>query len=96
MHAKLYEVWFSTGTGTHIGPRFKLLEDAIRFVNAHTGDASYAIRAPGGEWALVERRHADVEACGRPAVGREPYVSDPERTKTRPRIARGTGSPSSR
>lgn len=83
MRAKLYEVWFSTGSGTHIGPRFRLLEDAIRFVKAHTGEASYAIRSPGGEWGVIERRRALDSFDGAQA-------------RTGPRLARGTGSPSSR
>ncbi|MCX5744800.1 MAG: hypothetical protein NT062_20120 [Proteobacteria bacterium] len=57
-HAHLYEVWFSQGTGLHVGPKFKLLEDALRYVAAHHDEASFAIRAPDRTWELIERRHA--------------------------------------
>lgn len=58
MRTALYEVWFSTGEGTHKGPRFKRIEDARRYVFSHLQEASFAIRNPAGEWELVEARHA--------------------------------------
>lgn len=56
MQAALYEVWWSAGNGTHIGPRFKHLDDAIRYVHDHEGEASHAIRGPSGRWEFVEKR----------------------------------------
>ena len=57
MRTRLYEVWLSSGTGLHVGPKFKLLQDAVRYVESHAAEASYAVRAPNGTWELIERRH---------------------------------------
>ncbi len=49
----LYEVWFSTGNGLHLGPRFRLGNDAERYVQQHLGEASFAVRAPDGHWTIL-------------------------------------------
>jgi hypothetical protein len=46
----MYEVWFSKGEGTEAGPRFHRLEDALRYVEEHAGEATFAIRGPVGFW----------------------------------------------
>lgn len=46
----MFEVWWSQGDGTHRGPRFRRLDDAIRYVEARGDDASYAIKGPVGFW----------------------------------------------
>jgi len=46
----MYEVWASTGHGTHVEARFRLLADAVRHVRDHAGEASFAIRQPDGTW----------------------------------------------
>ena len=51
----MYEIWWSKGFGTHTGPRFRKLEDALRYVHDHAGEASYAIRHPEGHWCKVDR-----------------------------------------
>jgi hypothetical protein len=53
----LYEVWISRGTGTTVGPRFRRLDDARRYVRDHHGEASFAIRTPDDRW---EVEHRDV------------------------------------
>ncbi len=58
MRTHLYEVWLSSGRGIHVGPKFKLLQDAVRYVQTHAAEASHAVRAPDGSWKLIERRHA--------------------------------------
>jgi len=50
-----YEVWWSKGRGTHTGPRFGKLEDALRYVHHHAGEASFAIRNPQGRWYKWDR-----------------------------------------
>jgi len=57
MRTSLYEVWFSSGRGIHVGPRFKLLQDALRYVETHASEASHAVRGPDGSWKLIEPRH---------------------------------------
>lgn len=46
----MYEVWWSCGRGTQCGPRFRLLDDALRYVAEHAAEASFAIRRPDGTW----------------------------------------------
>jgi hypothetical protein len=58
LHAKLYEVWFSRGSGFQVGPKFRLFEDARRYVEDHVRDASYAVRNPDGRWEMIVRRQA--------------------------------------
>lgn len=41
---EMYEVWWSMGNGTHSGPRFSNLNDAIRYVSEHWGEATFAIK----------------------------------------------------
>jgi hypothetical protein len=53
-HGGLFEVWLSRGTGLEPGPRFRLLDDARRYVACHV-DASYAIRSPDGHWETFDR-----------------------------------------
>lgn len=65
MKTELYEVWFSSGHGIHLGPRFRFIEDAVRYVYNHLQEASFAIRNPAGEWELVKRRHAPVRTAHR-------------------------------
>jgi len=55
MHARLYEVWFSRGNGFSNGPKFRLLDDARRYVVAHLPEASFAIRNPDGHWETFKR-----------------------------------------
>jgi hypothetical protein len=52
----LYEVWCSSGKGTELGPRFRMLGDARRYVDEHRDQASYAIRGPDGKWEFVLHR----------------------------------------
>jgi hypothetical protein len=56
MTAPLYEVWLSHGHGTCVGPKFRYLEDAERYVAEHHAEASYAIKAPDGHWAVIAPR----------------------------------------
>lgn len=52
---QLYEVWFSTGSGIHSGPKFRLERDALRYIEEHAGLASFAIRSPDGHWVARPR-----------------------------------------
>ncbi|MBL0217931.1 MAG: hypothetical protein IPQ07_29135 [Myxococcales bacterium] len=54
----VYEVFVSTGMGIHVGPKFRLLDDARRYVELHAHEASHAVRGPHGDWELVEPRRA--------------------------------------
>ena len=98
MRAQLYEVWYSTGTGTHVGPKFRLLEDAIGYVKSHGDQASYAVRAPTGEWAMIAQRETSRDPVfdGRSAKGTDQFTANLERARTRPWIASGTGAPADR
>jgi len=60
---RLYEVWFSRGTGTISGPKFRSLEDARRYALGHRNEASYAIRNPEGKWEMVLKRQSDRRAA---------------------------------
>lgn len=46
----MYEIWWSKGQGTEIGPKFKSLEDALNYVYSHEGEASFAVRMPDRSW----------------------------------------------
>jgi len=54
-YLSMYEVWWSKGTGTHTGPKFQKLEDALRYIHDHSGEASFAIRNPEGAWCKFDR-----------------------------------------
>lgn len=58
MHNRLYEVWWSRGTGFQAGPRFRVLNDAVRYVAGHIDEASHAIRNPEGKWEMIVSRGA--------------------------------------
>ena len=58
----LYEVWCSRGAGMALGPRFRLLADAKRYVAEHRYGASMAIRAPDGEWDVIAPRARQYSA----------------------------------
>ncbi len=49
-HMPLYEIYWSRGHGTHCGPRFRTLEDALKYVHDHQGRASFSIRKPDDVW----------------------------------------------
>ena len=61
----LYEVWCSRRKGITVGPKFRLLEDARRYVIGHRHEASFAIRNPDGRWELVLSRDHDRHAAMR-------------------------------
>ncbi len=50
----LYEIWYRIGGGKSPGPKFRLLEDALRYVQAHRARTrstrSLTIRCPDGTW----------------------------------------------
>jgi hypothetical protein len=52
----LYQVWLSMGHGLQPGPRFRLLDDAIRYTSNNSRQASFAVRGPGGEWVHIQPR----------------------------------------
>jgi hypothetical protein len=52
----VYEVWCSRGSGMVMGPRFKLLDDAKRYIVEHRYGASMAIRGPDGRWEMIAAR----------------------------------------
>ena len=58
MFAKLYEVWWSNGTGLRPGPKFRLLSDAERYIADHAADASFAVKSPDGRWEVIVARAA--------------------------------------
>lgn len=49
----LFEVWLSSGEGMYPGPKFRLLDDARRYVHEHRREASAAVKAPDGHWAVI-------------------------------------------
>lgn len=58
----LYEVWFSRGTGLVLGPKFRRLDDAKRYVEDHRDLGSMAIRAPNGRWEVIVTRARQPDA----------------------------------
>jgi len=62
----LYEVWMSSGEGMYPGPKFRLLDDARRYVQEHRREASVAVRAPDGHWAVILPRHRMARGTSRP------------------------------
>jgi len=76
MRHQMFEVWLSKGQGLVPGPRFRVLEDAVRHAEENRESASYAIRKPFGgwyEWPVVDGailpRRANPSACR--AIGGE-------------------------
>jgi hypothetical protein len=60
VYGGMYEIWSSAGNGTEAGPRFRFLEDALRYISAHANQASFAIRMPNGCWYRPGRGSASV------------------------------------
>jgi len=52
----LYEIWMSEGRGMKLGPRFRLLHDAERYIEEHRGEASLAVKSPDGKWEMIASR----------------------------------------
>ena len=50
MKHELFEVWSAVAGGLHPGPRFRLLADATRYVDAQPLRESLGIRNPDGSW----------------------------------------------
>ena len=82
---KLYQVWWSRGHGTHRGPRFRLLQDALRYLVDHSGDASYALRCPDGHWYEFGWGSHHIERLHREMV-RHGLSTRAERSARRPRF----------
>ena len=59
MFAAMYEVWVAGAKGLEVGPKFRLFQDARRYVDTHSDEASFVVRDPTGEWALIVRREGD-------------------------------------
>ena len=53
---RLFEVWFSRGSGLRRGPAFRLWQDAEHYVHEHANEATFAVRAPDGHWETFSRR----------------------------------------
>jgi hypothetical protein len=89
----MHQVWCSTGQGkARPGPRFRRIEDAIRFVNGRER-GSYAIKAPDGtfhKWpdgnVIVAKGTRRGSAALAPS---EPVAQSP----SRPPVAEGTMPP---
>jgi hypothetical protein len=69
----MHEIWLSEATGTRQGPRFRLLDDAIRYVNGYADEGSLAILMSDGNWyrwsddnVIIEnrRRARRISAAG--------------------------------
>jgi hypothetical protein len=52
MKKKCYEVWMTQGQGSGDTPdeTFPTLQQALKFVEKHKGECSFAIRLPNGKW----------------------------------------------
>jgi hypothetical protein len=46
----MYEVWTSDHGRKMAGPRFRLLSDAVRHLEAKRGVAAYSVLCPDGTW----------------------------------------------
>jgi len=46
----VFEVWISDGGGPSCSARFRLLADALRFINGYRAEGSLALRKPDGAW----------------------------------------------
>lgn len=44
------ELWASQGQSGSKTLEFNSLQDALKFIEEHLGEASYAIKYPNGEW----------------------------------------------
>jgi len=49
-NVEMYQLWRSRGEGMERGPKFRILADALRYIDSHIHEASYAIRASDGSW----------------------------------------------
>jgi hypothetical protein len=47
----MFQVWKSDGDSLCRGPRFRSLDDALRYVNSGSTGASFAIQQPDGQWS---------------------------------------------
>jgi len=47
-----YEVGMSHGHGLFLGPKFRMFDDAQNYVDEHSDEASHAVKAPDGHWAM--------------------------------------------
>jgi hypothetical protein len=54
----MYEVWVSEDGHLSRVARFRLVVDALRFVDTHRAERSYAIRQPDGAWYRDADGHA--------------------------------------
>jgi len=46
----MYEVWCAAGDGLRPGPRFRLLADALRYIEAQPERERFGVRRPDGDW----------------------------------------------
>lgn len=46
----MYELWATQGQGGSKELEFKTLEEALKFVEDHFGQASFGIKYPDGTW----------------------------------------------
>jgi hypothetical protein len=46
----MYVVWMSRGMGMYPGPKFRRIQDALRYIRERDTGASFAIRLPNGRW----------------------------------------------
>lgn len=51
----LYIVYASKGDGLERGPGFRHYADALRYIGAHWGEASFAVRSPEGRFVSWKR-----------------------------------------
>jgi hypothetical protein len=58
--AAFYEVWMSHGHGLFLGPKFRMFDDAQRYVDEHCDLASHAVKAPDGHWAMIAPKRRSI------------------------------------
>ncbi|MCA9528687.1 MAG: hypothetical protein KC543_00975 [Myxococcales bacterium] len=46
----MYEVWRLDGEHTRLDARFRLVDDALRYVEANRHRGSFAVKKPDGGW----------------------------------------------
>jgi hypothetical protein len=92
---KMYQVWYSEDAAMKPGPRFRLLQDALRYIARPDHERSFAIRTPEGEWyrdtsgrAIFGRSDAEQEWMARgsgehPVPRRDVELPDDEATTNR-------------